>query len=60
MFSIFYQLSFSKYNPASLVKEVIKEKIKSGIVCKCVHWIKYRTVKDTNHQSIKKNYTNKP
>lgn len=52
MFSIFYQLSFSKYNPASLVKEVIKEKIKSGNVCKCVHWIKYRTVKDTNHQSI--------
>jgi len=45
MLIVVVRLSFNKYYPAPLIKEVIKEKIKPGIVCCCVHWIKYRTWK---------------
>jgi hypothetical protein len=37
MLIVVVRLSFNKYYPASLVKEVIKEKIKPGIVCCSVH-----------------------
>jgi len=37
MLIVVVRLSFNKYYPAPLIKEVVKEKIKPGIVCCCVH-----------------------